>query len=50
VVGKHFEWFFRYPGKDGEFDLKEVRSVDNPLGLLEDDPKAQDDVIKRGTI
>jgi cytochrome c oxidase subunit 2 len=53
VVGKQFEWFVRYPGKDGEFgefDLKEVHSVDNPLGILEDDPKAQDDIIKRGTI
>lgn len=53
VVGKQFEWFVRYPGKDGEFgayDLKEVHSVDNPLGIVEDDPKAQDDIVKRGTI
>jgi cytochrome c oxidase subunit 2 len=53
VVGKQFEWFVRYPGKDGKFgrhDFKLVSSVDNPLGLDEKDPAAQDDVVKRGTL
>ena len=53
VVGKQFEWFVRYPGKDGVFgriDWEQVHGVDNPIGLDENDPAAQDDVVKRGDV
>ena len=53
VVGKQFEWFVRYPGKDGEFghtspDL--VHEVRNPLGLDKKDPAAKDDLFSRGVL
>ncbi|MHC4340192.1 MAG: cytochrome c oxidase subunit II [Planctomycetota bacterium] len=56
VVGKQFEWFIRFPGKDGvfgDYDFDEVDGVDNPLGLIDDpetNPAAQDDIVKRGTL
>ncbi|MFO0980886.1 MAG: cytochrome c oxidase subunit II transmembrane domain-containing protein [Planctomycetota bacterium] len=53
VVGKQFEWFTRYPGKDGTFGKtipEKVDDVSNPLGLDEADPAAKDDVILRGTL
>ncbi len=53
VVGKQFEWVVRYPGKDGEFgktDPEEVHETRNPLGLVEEDPAATDDIISRGVL
>ena len=53
VVGKQFEWYIRYPGKDGKFgesDLKRVNETDNLFGLDDFDDAAQDDIIKRGQI
>jgi len=53
VAGKQFEWYIRYPGKDGKFgesDLKRVNETDNLFGLADDDEDAQDDIIKRGQI
>lgn len=53
VVGKQFEWFVRYPGKDGEFGrtLPElVHEVRNPLGLDRKDPAAKDDLFSRGVL
>jgi cytochrome c oxidase subunit 2 len=50
VVGKQFEWTFRYPGKDGKFgkvDPKLVHPTDNPLGLVEADGAATDDVLSK---
>lgn len=53
VVGKQFEWIIRYPGKDGKFGRTEpklVHETRNPLGLVEDDPAATDDVIVRNVL
>jgi cytochrome c oxidase subunit 2 len=53
VAGKQFEWYVRYPGKDGKFgtfDLKRVNETDNLFGLDDDDEAAQDDIVKRGQI
>lgn len=53
VVGKQFEWFVRYPGKDGKFGRtlpKLVHESRNFVGLDEDDPNAKDDIIKRGAL
>lgn len=50
VVGKQFEWYIRYPGKDGTFgkvDPKLVHPTDNPLGLVEEDEAATDDVVEK---
>jgi cytochrome c oxidase subunit 2 len=53
VVGKQFEWLVRYPGKDGRFgrvDPALVDDVENPLGLVEEDPDAVDDIVIRGAL
>ena len=53
VVGKQFEWFVRYPGKDGEFGKTSpelVHDVRNPLGLDKKDPASKDDVFVRGVL
>ncbi len=53
VTGKQFEWIVRYSGADGKFgktDPKLVDDAENPLGLDENDPAAQDDVVKRGVL
>ncbi len=48
VVAYQFGWFVRYPGADGKFgrtDPKLVHRTDNPVGLVEEDPDAKDDVV-----
>lgn len=48
VVGKQFGWIVRYPGEDGKFGqtLPElVDDMDNPLGLDDEDPDAEDDIV-----
>lgn len=53
VVGKQFEWFVRYPGKDGKFGRTKpelVHEVRNPMGLDRKDPAAKDDVFVRGVL
>jgi len=53
VAGKQFEWYVRYPGKDGtfgKFDLQKVNETDNLFGLDDYDDAAMDDIIKRGQI
>jgi cytochrome c oxidase subunit 2 len=53
VVGKQFEWFVRYPGKDGQFGRtmpELVHEVRNPLGLDETDSAATDDIFSRGVL
>ncbi|MBI3831037.1 MAG: hypothetical protein HY291_16070, partial [Planctomycetes bacterium] len=50
VNGQQFKWYFRYPGKDRVFGLREPALVDdssqNFLGVdFEGDAKAKDDVI-----
>lgn len=54
VVGKQFEWFMRYPGKDGAFGRYDLSLIDteesNVLGLDEDDDAALDDVVRRSVL
>lgn len=53
VVGKQFEWFVRYAGKDGKFGrtaAELVHDVRNPVGLDKKDPTTTDDVVLRGTL
>jgi cytochrome c oxidase subunit 2 len=47
VVGQQWQWNFRLPGKDGRLGRADTRivSVENPLGLVPDDPAGQDDVV-----
>lgn len=52
VIGKQFNWEFRYPGRDGAFGKKYYKNVDetkaNPLGQLWDDPANHDDIYTTG--
>lgn len=53
VVGKQFNWIFRYPGKDGAFGkkyFKNINDADNMLGLIWDDPLSHDDVVETTTM
>ena len=53
VVGKQFEWFVRYSGKDGTFGRTEperVHEVRNLVGLVKKDPAATDDLVFRGVL
>ncbi len=47
VLGKQWQWGYRFPGSDGILGNSEPRFVDftNPFGLDPDDPNAQDDVV-----
>jgi len=47
VLGKQFNWMFRYPGEDGVLGKQspKFRTVDNPFGLDANDPNAVDDII-----
>lgn len=49
VIGKQFNWIYRYKGKDDTFGKKYYKNIDdennNPLGQLWDDSKNFDDII-----
>ncbi len=47
VVGRQFQWYFRYPGPDGMLGRVDPRlvSTENPLGLDPRDPAGADDVV-----
>ena len=49
VTGMQFDWYFRYPGRDGIYGETKANLVSapagNPLGLDRDDPHAADDVV-----
>jgi len=47
AVGEQFRWTFHYAGKDGKMGLidKSVMSSTNGIGLVKQDPNAQDDFI-----
>lgn len=47
VVGQQWQWNFRLPGEDGKLGQADTRivSVENPLGLVPDDPAGQDDIV-----
>ncbi len=50
VLGKQWQWAFRYPGKDGKLGTSDPRNVndDNPFGLDLKDAAGQDDVLVDG--
>jgi cytochrome c oxidase subunit 2 len=47
VTGQQFAWNVRYPGKDGVLGRTDhlIASQENPIGLVKEDPAAQDDVL-----
>jgi cytochrome c oxidase subunit 2 len=49
VTGVQFQWYFRYPGRDGVYGATQPRLVSaptgNPLGLDANDPHTADDVV-----
>ncbi len=47
VVGKQWEWSYRFPGKDGKLGKTAVRFVsgDNPFGIDPKDPNGKDDIL-----
>jgi cytochrome c oxidase subunit 2 len=47
VTAKQFEWHVRYPGTDRRFGQVDdaLISRENPLGVVAEDPAAQDDII-----
>ena len=47
VVAEQFQWNFHYPGKDGKFGptRADLISASNPVGLVETDPAASDDIV-----
>ena len=54
VMGKQFNWIFRYPGKDGIFGNRYYKNIsdaeNNSLGLLWDDPASHDDIVVSNTM
>ena len=50
VVGKQWQWRFRFPGKDGQLGTTDVRfiSAENPFGLNPKDPRGREDVLVEG--
>jgi len=50
VIGKQWQWSYRFPGEDGILGTVDTRHTTsaNPLGLNPDDPHGQDDVIVVG--
>ncbi len=47
VVGQQWSWSYRLPGKDGTLGASDWTniSLENPMGLVPNDPHGQDDVI-----
>jgi len=47
VIGKQWQWRYRFPGEDGllgSVDTRHISAV-NPFGMNPDDPRGQDDVL-----
>ncbi len=47
VLGKQWEWAYRFPGADGLLGTSDVRHItfENPFGVNPDDPNGQDDIL-----
>ena len=47
VVGKQWQWSYRYPGLDGKLGTADTRhtTAANPFGVNPEDPNGQDDVL-----
>ena len=53
VIGQQFEWSAHYPGPDGVFgrtDISLINDQMNTLGLDNDDPASEDDIVTRGRV
>ncbi len=50
IVGRQWQWAYRFPGKDNVLGASGIRfvSADNPLGIDPDDPNGRDDVVIDG--
>jgi cytochrome c oxidase subunit 2 len=50
VLGRQWQWRYRFPGADGHLGVTEVRfvSAENPFGINPDDPRGKDDVLIDG--
>ena len=47
VIGQQWHWTYRFPGEDGNFgEVKaELISMENPFGMVPEDPNGRDDVL-----
>lgn len=47
VVGKQWQWSYRFPGQDGKFGKSDARFINdnNPFGVDPKDPNGQDDIV-----
>jgi cytochrome c oxidase subunit 2 len=47
VVGKQWQWSYRFPGKDGILGTADARYISdaNPFGVNPDDPNGKDDIL-----
>jgi cytochrome c oxidase subunit 2 len=47
AVGQQWHWTYRFPGEDGEFGevRAELITMDNPFGMVPEDPNGRDDVL-----
>lgn len=47
AVGQQWHWTYRFPGDDGKFGevRAELITMDNPFGMVPEDPRGQDDVL-----
>jgi cytochrome c oxidase subunit II len=52
VLGKQWEWHFRFPGASGKLGLTNVNlvSASNPFGLDPDDPVGQENLLVTGDL
>jgi cytochrome c oxidase subunit 2 len=51
VLGRQWQWRYRFPGADGHLGVTDVRFVSgaNPFGINPDDPRGKDDVLVEGS-
>lgn len=47
AVGQQWQWRFRFPGEDGILGTTDAKriSIENPYGMIEDDPNGRDDIL-----
>ena len=47
AIGQQWHWTYRFPGDDGKFGevRAELITMDNPFGMVPEDPRGQDDVL-----
>ncbi len=47
AVGQQWHWTYRFPGEDGKFGevRAELITMDNPFGMVPEDPNGRDDVL-----